>query len=179
MKLSTQILLAFSIVLILSIADSLTNYRLSLKVEQNTRFLSQSEAVIRNSNRIHKTIIEMQSAFRGYLLTTDTNFLHSYYAGLKTVPTLMEEQKKIIRDNKLQLSTLDSIRALHTEWIDYAGALIDSKKGMPGRLPDTYNILFDNKLKKQVGKKLNDEILDNSFSLIKPNTGSEIFMEPH
>ncbi len=88
MKLSTQILLAFSIITLLSIADSYTNYLLSLKVEKNTHFISESEAVIRNSNIIHKSIIEMQSAFRGYLLTDDSTFLDPYYNGINNVPVL-------------------------------------------------------------------------------------------
>jgi len=83
MKLSTQILVAFTLVILLSVADSYTNYRLSKKVYLNSQFLAKSEEIIRNSNKTHKTIIEMQSAFRGYLLTDDKTFLASYFAGLK------------------------------------------------------------------------------------------------
>lgn len=160
MKLSTQIILAFCIVLVLSIADSIANYRLSLKVEKNTKFLSQSETVIRNSNRIHKTMIQMQSALRGYLLTADTGFLDPYYAGLQSVPVLLKEQNQIIIGNKSQVATLDSIRALHTKWIEYADALIKSKKMIAAGSQDSYNKLFETKFKKQVGKTLNDEITD-------------------
>lgn len=156
MKLSTQILLVFCIILLLSIADSFTNYRLSLKVEQNTQFLSQSEAVIRNSNRIHKTMIEMQSAFRGYLVTEDSTFLFPYYSGLASVPLLMQEQKKLIQANKWQRVALDSIQALHTEWIEYAASLINAKQKLSSQ--ETYKELFENQFKRQVGKKLNDEI---------------------
>jgi signal transduction histidine kinase len=160
MKLSTQIILVFCIVLMLSIADSLSNYRLSLKVEQNTKVLSQSETVIRNSNRVHKTIIQMQSALRGYLLTADTGFLDPYYLGIKNVPVLLNEQKKLIRDNNSQVTTLDDIRALHAEWINYADALIESKKKIGTGSQESYNRLFESKFKKQVGKTLNDEITD-------------------
>jgi len=86
MKLSTQTLLTFCIVIILSVADTQTNYRLSLKVERNIKFLSKSEAIIRNSNKIHTSIIQTHSAFRGYLLTDDTTFLDLYYEGIKVVP---------------------------------------------------------------------------------------------
>ncbi len=156
MKLSTQILLAFSIILLLSLAESFTNYRLSLQVEQNTKFLSQSEAVIRNSNRIHKTMIEMQSAFRGYLVTEDSSFLNPYYGGLASVPLLMDEQKKLIETNAWQLEVLDSIKDLYNQWIDYAASLINAKQKLTSQ--ETYKDLFENKFKRQVGKKLNDEI---------------------
>lgn len=156
MKLSTQILLAFCIIILLSLADSFTNYRLSLKVDHNTKFLSQSEEVIRNSNRIHKTMIEMQSAFRGYLVTEDSTFLFPYYSGLASVPVLMQEQKNLIYANGWQRALLDSIQALHTEWINYAASLINAKQKVSSR--QTYQDLFENQFKRQVGKKLNDEI---------------------
>ncbi|MGK2863610.1 MAG: ATP-binding protein [Chitinophagaceae bacterium] len=182
MKLSTQILLAFSIITLLSIADSYTNYLLSLKVEKNTQFLSESEAVIRNSNRIHKSIIEMQSAFRGYLLTDDTTFLAPYYNGINNVPVLINDQMNLIKKNKKQLSILESIHHLHLRWIDYADSLINSKKKLSASdgSGGAYARLFESKLRKQVGKKLNDEIserfieFDKSEYLIRDTRGATL-----
>jgi CHASE3 domain sensor protein len=147
MKLSTQILLAICLVLLLSVAESYANYLLSLKVERNTQFLSKSEAIIRNSNRIHKAIIEMQSGFRGYLLTNDSAFLEPYYKGLKDAPGLINEQKQFIKQNKSQSSLLDSIHNLHLAWIDYANSLIQAKRKLSAESQSTYTKLFENKLK--------------------------------
>ena len=102
MKLSTQILLAFLLIIILSVMDSFTNYLLSVKVNQNTEFLNKSEAIIRNSGKLHKAIIEMQSAFRGFLLTEDTAFLSNYENGRKIIPALFEDQKDLILEDKIQ-----------------------------------------------------------------------------
>lgn len=154
MKLSTQILLAFAIIILLSVADSYTNYLLSQKVRRNSEFLSRSEAIIRNSNKTHKAIIDMQSSFRGYLLTGDSTFLDLYYAGTKSVPKFLLHQKKLVEGNETQLSILDSISTMHASWTEYSGQLIRSRAGM---LP-TYEKLFESRLKKQVGKKINDEI---------------------
>lgn len=92
MKLAAQIFLGFSTVIAISLTDSYVNYNLSQKVNRNTEFLATSEAVIRNSSKLHKGVIEMQSAFRGYLLTSDTTFLDSYYLGFKDLPPLFKEQ---------------------------------------------------------------------------------------
>jgi len=102
----------------------------------------------------------MQSAFRGYLLTDDTHFLDPYYKGLINVPDLFKEQKELIKENQWQRSVLDSIQAFHLQWIEYAESLINSKDrmGLRNETDGVYNGLFENKLKKQVGKKLNDEI---------------------
>jgi signal transduction histidine kinase len=154
MKLSTQILLAFAVVLLLSTADSYTNYMLSEKVQRNSQFLSQSEAVIRNSNKAHKTIIDMQSSFRGYLLTEDQSFLDAYYRGITSVPAYLREQKQLVAHRQPQTAILDSIGKIHARWIAYSGQLVDTRKLMP----DSYQHLFESRLKKRVGKKLNDEI---------------------
>jgi signal transduction histidine kinase len=154
MKLSVQILLAFGVITILSITDSYFNYLLSKKVERNSKFLSKSEAIIRNSNRTHKVIIDMQSSFRGYLLTDDTTFLDSYYEGVESVPVYLEEQRKLIDTDRPQRDLLDSVTAIHMRWVAYSGKLIESRRSAQ----PMYNLLFERTLKRQVGKKLNDDI---------------------
>nr|WP_315248206.1 ATP-binding protein [uncultured Flavobacterium sp.] len=154
MKLSNQILLAFTLIILLSVADSYTNYLLSKKVQLNSRFLARSEEIIRNSNKTHKAIIEMQSAFRGYLLTDDKAFLNSYFKGLKNVPELLKEQQLRIGNNNKQRIILDSIRNMHNNWLEYSAQIIYSRE----KVPDSYKNLFENSLKKHVGKKINDAI---------------------
>jgi signal transduction histidine kinase len=159
MKLSTLILLGFAVVLILSVSDSYINFLLSQKVKQNTEFLSKSEAIIRTSSNLHKSIIDMQAAFRGFLLTDDKTFLDLYRNGLTEIPRYFSDQKQLV-ENAQQDLKLDTISALHAQWIDYADSLITAKLEVlalnaPTR---TYTNLFENKLKRQVGKKINDEI---------------------
>ena len=154
MKLSFQILLAFALVLLLSILDTTSNYLLSLKVKENSEFLSKSQEIIRNSGKLHKAIIEMQSSFRGFLLAKDTNFLSGYKNGLRSVPAIMAAQRNLVTENAFQGSLLDSIENLHHNWIDYANSLIVSSKSST----EEYTRIFNDKLRKQYGKKLNDQI---------------------
>ncbi|CAD0007443.1 MULTISPECIES: CHASE3 domain-containing protein [Flavobacterium] len=144
MKLSNQILLAFTLIILLSVADSYTNYLLSKKVQLNSLFLARSEEIIRNSNKTHKAIIEMQSAFRGYLLTDDKAFLNSYFKGLKNVPELIKEQQLRIGTHNKQRIILDSIRNMHNNWLEYSAQIIYSREKVPG----SYKNLFENSLKK-------------------------------
>ncbi len=160
MKLSTRILIVISVVLMLSVIDSISNYLLSLKVEQNIEFLNKSQDIIRNSAKLHRSILEMQSSFRGYLLTSDPNFLENYNSGLKNVPVLYAELNVLVMGNDKQLEILDSISSLHSQWINYASMLINanSKAASSEINRQTYDQLFEGRLKKQVGKKLNDNI---------------------
>lgn len=154
MKLSTQILLAFTLIILLSVADSYTNYMLSKKVERNSLFLARSEEIIRNSSKTHKIIIEMQSAFRGYLLTDDRTFLHSYYKGIKMVPLLIKEQQRRVGNKTKQRFILDSISMLHADWLRYSEELVEAR----GTKSKTYENILKYSLKKYVGKKINDAI---------------------
>lgn len=153
MKLSTQILLAFTTIILLSLADSYTNYLLTRKVERNTNIVANSESIIRKSNKTHRAIIDMQSSFRGYLLTDDTTFLDAYYKSKKNVPIFLNELKQLTRNKQEQAVLLDSILLIHNHWVNYSGQLIESKSD-----PSKYEILFETRMKKQVGKKLNDSI---------------------
>jgi len=175
MKLSIQFLLAFLLVLLLSTFDTGSNYLLSLKVERNSDFLNKSQEIIRHSTSLHKSIIDMQSSFRGYLLTNDEQFLDGYQAGIQTVPELLEDLKKLIISNQAQTRLIDTIDRLHHEWVHYASSLINARKNFESKESiEKYNLLFENKLKKQIGKKLNDEIAINfaEFDKIEYNTRS-------
>ncbi|WP_207428389.1 sensor histidine kinase [Pedobacter sp. SYSU D00535] len=162
MKISTLIFLGFSVVLTLSLVDSYVNNLLSRQVNKNTVFLANSESVIRNSSKLHKSIIDMQSAFRGYLLTDDENFLTPYDSGLKEIPRLYIEQRRLVKDSAPQLSRLDSIFALHKNWVNYANDLISSRRESlaANGSSNRYRELFDTKFRKQVGQKLNSKISD-------------------
>ena len=175
MKLSIQFLLAFSLVLLLSIFDTGSNYLLSLKVERNTLFLNKSQEIIRHSTALHKSMIDMQSSFRGYLLTNDDQFLDGYQAGVQSVPQLISELKNLTRSNSIHLQLIDSINKLHHEWLHYAGSLINARKNFDSKESiEKYNFLFESQLKKQIGKKINDDISKRfiEFDRIEYNTRS-------
>lgn len=104
-------------------------------------------------------MIEMQSSMRGFLLTRDTVFLEEFNGGLTNVPPLIAEQRNLVINNPEELLILDAIANLHSEWITYANTLIEAKKGALSEsfLPE-YENLFEERLKKQAGKKINDRI---------------------
>ncbi|HEY1008208.1 MAG TPA: CHASE3 domain-containing protein, partial [Sphingobacteriaceae bacterium] len=160
MKISTQIFLGFAIVITLSLIDSYIHYTLSEKVNKNSAFLANSETVIRNSSRIHKGIIDMQSAFRGFLLTGDESFLENYYSGIRQVPQLLKEERVLIRDSPSQVAKLDSIAGLHRQWIANADVLIEANRAAVRRpeAQSRYRQVFESRFRKNFGKQINDQI---------------------
>lgn len=159
MNLSTKIIIGSAVVITLSALDSYTNYLLSKKVNTNTEFLATSEANIRNFSRLHNQILEMQSAFRGFLLTEDESFLDSYEKGRKQIPGIIEEEKILLRDSS-QKEKLNSIVLLHQRWIQYSNALITAKKksNESPQKREEYQNLFNQTFRKNFGRNLNDQI---------------------
>ncbi len=164
MKIRNLLIIGFLFLTLIFLSVYFVNQRLSNAVLTNTTYLNNSEAIIRNSNRIHKEIIGMQSGFRGYLLTSQESFLQPYYNGLGSVPQLIAEQRLLLSRN-IQVSRLDSIALLHLEWIEYADSLITAKKDTLPSSVKKYQRLFDSKLKMEVGKNLNDRIQSIFFAL--------------
>lgn len=126
MKLSTQIALGFFIAISIDLVDSYVNYSLTQKVEMNTNFLANSEAIIRVSASLDKSIVEMQNALRGFLLLGDRKFLDQYQSNLTRIPSLINEEKALVHTS-LQISRLDSISRIHEAWVEYANETINRK----------------------------------------------------
>src|SRR3954470_6698714 len=122
MTLRLKLFTGFVILIIIFIISFLINQRLSREVIRNSEYINKSETIIRNSNLLHKNIIDMQSGYRGYLLTGQIDFLDSYDEGLNSVPVLINEQVSLV-DAQEQRLRLDSIRQLHNEWVQYANSV--------------------------------------------------------
>lgn len=157
MTIRFQLLAGFFSLILIFVIVFFVNQRLSEQVITNTYYLNNSEAVIRNSNMLHKEIIQMQSGFRGFLLTSQEGFLKPYYAGLSGVPTIIKEQRELLTSNEQKIR-LDSILTNHKDWIEYADSLISTKKDTLPESNIAYQRLFDKKLRMEVGAKLNNQI---------------------
>src|SRR3954464_5439522 len=112
MTLRLKLFTGFVVLIIIFIISFLINQRLSREVIRNSEYINRSETIIRNSNLLHKNIIDMQSGYRGYLLTGQEDFLDSYHEGLKSVPVLIDEEFGLV-DSDDQQRRLDSIKKLH------------------------------------------------------------------
>ena len=112
MKLATQIFLGFLIAISIDLLDSLANYMLTLRVKTVSEFLNRSEAVIRQSGDVNREIIEMESSFRGYVLTRDPEFLKVFDEGRKAVPEKVQRVRGTVALS-YQRRLLASILGLH------------------------------------------------------------------
>ncbi|HEV2481207.1 MAG TPA: ATP-binding protein [Puia sp.] len=141
MKLTTQISLGFLIAISVDVVTTAVNVALDVRVKTNLEFLNRSETIVRNSAEIHKQMVEMQSAFRGYLLSGDDALLGPYYDGERHLPALISEEQALVL-NPGQEVTLDSIVWLHQRWMEFSHNLIAAKE-LETANPKAYRSLFN------------------------------------
>lgn len=161
MTIRSKLLTGFISLIVIFGTSLLINLRLSNEVIRNIEYLNNSEAVIRNSNVLHKHIIEMQSGYRGYLLTSQEAFLEPYNEALELIPPLIRELRVLV-SSETQKAKLDSIEMLHEVWIKYASTLISTKRDTLPEATAKFKRLFEGKVKTYTGKLLNDRIRDLS-----------------
>jgi signal transduction histidine kinase len=165
-KISTKIFIAFSIILVLSVLNTVSNFLLSEKVEVNADFLSSSQEIIRNSGQFQRSILEMQSSFRGYLLSQDSSFLSGYDRGIHEVPQIILTLKMLVKNDPFQNQLLDTITNLHAQWITYSRDVINANRlKSEASSSSEYSILFESAFKGKIGKLLYDKIAANFVSL--------------
>ena len=157
MTIRLRLFIGFALLILILAINFVVNQSLSKEVKKNISYLNASETILRNSDLLNKMMIDMQSGFRGYLLTGQEVFLTSYNDGIKSVPPLFLKQRSLV-SSPMQKQKLDSIYSFHRKWVKYADALISTKKDTLPEASITYKELFETKLKKEVGKKFLGEI---------------------
>jgi signal transduction histidine kinase len=159
MKLATQIFLGFLIAISIDLLDSFVNYSLTLKVKRISDFLNHSEDVIRHSGALDKGVLDAQNAFRGFLLTGDTEFLAVYDQDQKDLTASATAMRKMVA-LPTQKIIVDSITVLYNRWVGYADGLIEAMKkasadvGTSGK----FKAMLDREMSEGIGKRYNVKI---------------------
>lgn len=86
-------------------------------VEKYVTLVDRNLPVIQNAEKIRTVVLDMQSSFRGFLLTGRSNFISHYTEGKTRFDDLMGVQKKLVSDNPKQIAMLDEVKRLHINWL--------------------------------------------------------------
>ena len=128
MKISHLIFLAFSLIIILFSATTVMNFKQWKRVQEHSEYVTTSGAVIRNSTRFQRNILNMVSGLRGYLLTGESYFLQVYDSATLENSAILDELSNLIRENSPQQTRLMAIEDLHNKWInDFANPLKNAR----------------------------------------------------
>ncbi|HEU4816305.1 response regulator [Janthinobacterium sp.] len=92
------------------------------------RSVEHSERVIGNANEVMKLSVDLETGMRGYLLTGDETFLAPYKSGKAKIAVEMSTLLELVSDSSIQVDRLRRIRALQSQWMEYAEAVIAQRR---------------------------------------------------
>ncbi|MFC6997614.1 sensor histidine kinase [Rufibacter roseus] len=129
MNLSTKLFAGFVLISFLFSAVAIVNFRLSEDVIANSEFVAESMNTTRTSAALQRSLVDMETGLRGYLLTGDKAYLEPYSTSASTLPGQFELIKAYIDDKPEQLARITEIEETHRKWrYDFAELLISEKE---------------------------------------------------
>ena len=127
-NLTTKIFAGFLLLLALFAAVMLINYRLAGQVLRNSQQVEASQRTSADGTTLLRSIIDMETGFRGYLLLGNEQMLEPYYTGerdlLHRFPLLRDE----LANEPTQRQRLDTTQHLFQQWASYTHLLISEKR---------------------------------------------------
>ena len=135
------------------------NYSLSKDVLENSNWVAQSQIIIRNSSALQRNIIDMETGFRGYLLTGNEEYLVPYIQAKDQIPSLFQALSRFVAAQPEQLEHVEKIQQFHTDWVNnFAEPLINEKREATKHVknPALSTLKSADMIKNEVGKTLID-----------------------
>ncbi len=134
-NLTTKIFAGFLLLLGLFAAVVILNYRLAGQVLRNSQRVEASQRTSADGTTLLRSVIDMETGFRGYLLLGNEQMLEPYYFGerdlLHRFATLREE----LADEPAQRQRLDTTQHLFQQWAAYTHLMVSEKRAVHQRDP--------------------------------------------
>ncbi len=141
------------------------NFRLAERVNENNEFIARSTAVVRQTNRFQRNILNMLSGLRGYIFTGEHYFVEAYDSAAAENRDILAELSLSIPDSSQQGMRLAEIRKLNETWItEFAKPLMDAKtaSGTSVSSQIAFNKIYREKLNSANERNLN-RVLQSRF----------------
>ncbi len=161
MKLSFKLLAGFLFLAVLFVAVTFANYQLSRRVVRISQRVSSSQHVTSRSNQLYRLMVDMETGFRGYLLTGREETLQPYYSGQRRLMDMHDELQSLIGDQSPQQQRLRFIDRQFREWIKFSQLLIYENRALLRKDPSHSGLagLPHGNLSRQLtGKRMMDKV---------------------
>ncbi len=151
----------FGLSALLFLAVTIASNQLADRVLTISQRVSQSQYVSSRANLLYRQMVDMETGYRGYLLTGKEETLQPYYAGQRRVGDLLDEVESIVGEHSPQRLRVRQVREQFRYWQNFSELLIGEKRvylrGHPGHsgidgLPHGGNV------RQLTGKRMMDRI---------------------
>ncbi len=120
--------------------------------------VDRSHNIIRTSQALEKSAVDMNTGMRGFLLTGDPAFLKPYVNGAENVAKLFEELRNEVADSPSQLELLAEMQRILEEWRTKVAAPAIALRNEIGEVKDLHDLAKI--VRETKGAELFDEFRD-------------------
>jgi len=157
MNFKTQLWLGNGIVLALMIVIGIVVYININSLLSNSKWVTHTHTVIENAGVIQESMIDMETGYRGFLITGKTEFLEPFEKGKKRIEEIFTKTKELVNDNPSQVELLTKIQNVSNTWYtEFAEVGIAKRHKIVDGAKD--NDHLQELLSTGVGKNIMDEI---------------------
>jgi methyl-accepting chemotaxis protein len=115
-KLRTKLLVAFGVVLSIFTVQSAITYRATTANAEATRWTDHTYQVIGTANDALAALVDMETGYRGFLVTGRDEFLEPYKAGQFRATAALDALTKLTADNPKQVARWKDLAARAQAW---------------------------------------------------------------
>jgi signal transduction histidine kinase len=134
-NLTTKLFAGFLLLLGLFAAVVVVNYRLAGQVLRNSQRVEASQRTSADGATLLRSIIDMETGFRGYLLLGNEQLLEPYYNGERDLLHRFNSLREELADEPTQRQRLDTTQHRYRQWTTYTHMMISEKRAAHQRDP--------------------------------------------
>ncbi|MDJ0364795.1 ATP-binding protein [Hymenobacter sp. H14-R3] len=127
-NLTTKLFAGFLLLLGLFATVVAINYRLAGQVLRNSQRVEASQRTSADGTTLLRSIIDMETGFRGYLLLGNEQMLEPYYAGERDLLHRFDTLREELADEPTQRQRLDTTQHIYTQWAAYTHLMVSEKR---------------------------------------------------
>lgn len=127
-KISQKLYLGFGIITMIMVVVLGYTYMNFKKVSQVVDINLSTYQVLRESDAILTSLINMETGSRGYTITGDDKFLEPFNAGKADFQIHYEGLKSLISKNQLQQDRLEDLKKQYLVWFDFESDILAKKR---------------------------------------------------
>ncbi|GAB1343452.1 methyl-accepting chemotaxis protein [Gemmatimonas sp.] len=117
-RLRTKLMIAFSVVLSIVTVQSVIAFRATTANTESSRWTDHTHAVIEAANGALAGLVDMETGYRGFLVTGGNEFLEPYEAGKQRAESGLTKLQALTADNPAQVARWKDLMARATAWQD-------------------------------------------------------------
>jgi PAS domain S-box-containing protein len=128
-----------------------------LTLTASLRLVDHTDLVITNARQALRYMVDMESSARGFELTGDERFLHTFKSAESQAPSSVDALAQLTGDNPAQQARVRDIRQLDENWVRWAEREIANR---PNKKPTEDELIQGDALMEQIRNRGRDIIAE-------------------